>query len=112
MMSQKYNRIRRTSTFLLAFSNIRKHLQSKSPAAYRALPSAMTTILDVMAEHPRAWPIKRKMLAGVEQEFHLAVMDIAYRRLHVRYYVDEHDVCYLLAAWIDGQDEPSYIIES
>lgn len=111
-MSKKYNRIHRTSTFLLAFSDIREHLQSKSPAAFRALPSAMTIILDVIAEHPRAWPIKRKRLAGDEVEFHLAVKDIAYRRLHVRYYVDEHDVCYLLAAWIDGQDEPRYIIEN
>ena len=111
-MSEKYIRIRNTPTFLAAFSDIRENLQSKSPAAYRALPSAMTTILDVMAEHPRAWPIKRKMLGGGEQEFHLAVKDIAYRRLHVRYCVDEHDVCYLLAVWVDGQDEPRYIIEN
>ena len=111
-MSGKYNRIRHTPTFLAAFADIRDNLQSKSPAAYRALPSAMTTILDVMAEHPRAWPIKRKMLGGVEQEFHLAVKDIAYRRLHVRYFVDEDEVCYLVAIWVDGQDEPSYIIEN
>jgi hypothetical protein len=72
----------------------------------------MTTILDVMAEHPRAWPVKRKILGGLEQEFHLAVKDIAYRRLYVRYFVDEEDICYLLAVWIDGQDEPRYIIEN
>jgi hypothetical protein len=72
----------------------------------------MITILDVMDEHPRAWPVKRKILNGVEQEFHLAVTDIAYRRLHVRYVVDENDMCYLLAAWVDGQDEPRYIVEN
>jgi len=108
-MSGKYVRIRNTPTFLAAYSDIREYLRRKSPSAYRALPSAMTTILDVMAEHPRAWPVKRKILGGVEQEFHLAVKDIAYRRLHVRYFVDEEDICYLLAAWIDGQDEPRYI---
>ncbi len=53
-----------------------------------------------------------KMLGGVEQEFHLAVKDTAYRRLHVRYYVDEDDICSLLATWVDGQDEPHYTIES
>ncbi len=111
-MAKKYNRILRTTTFLAAFSAIRENLQSKSPAAYLALPSAISTILDVIAEHPRAWPVKRKTLGGVEQEFHLAIKDIAYRRLHVRYSVDEHDVCYLLAVWVDGQDEPSYIIEN
>lgn len=110
-MTGKYDRIRNTPTFAAAYSDIRENLQSKSPNAYRALPSAMTTILDVMAEYPRAWPVKRKMLGGVEQEFHLAVKDIAYRRLHVRYYVDEDDICYLLAAWVDGQDEPRYVIE-
>lgn len=110
-MAGKYDRIRNTPTFVAAYSDIRKHLQRKSPAAYRTLPSAMTTILDGMAEHPRAWPVKRKMLRGVEQGFHLAVKDIAYRRLHVQYYVDEDDICYLLAAWVDGQDEPRYIIE-
>ena len=112
MMSKKHDRILRTTTFLASFSDIRENLQRKSPAAYLALPSAITTILDVMAEHPRAWPIRKKMLGGVEQEFHLAIKDIAYRRLHVRYCVDERDVCYLLTAWVDGQDEPSYIIES
>jgi hypothetical protein len=110
-MAGKYDRIRTTPTFMAAYLDIRENLQRKSPVAYRALPSAMTTILNVMAEHPRAWPVKRKMLGGIEQEFHLAVKDIAYRRLHVRYYVDEDDICYLLAAWVDGQDEPRYIVE-
>lgn len=111
-MARKYDRILSTPTFTSAYSHIREYLQSKSPAAYRALPSAMTTILDVMAEHPRAWPVKRKLLGGVEFEFHLAVKNIAYRLLHVRYYVNEKDICYLLAAWIDGQDEPNYIVEN
>lgn len=109
-MSGKYARIRITPTFLAAYSDIREYLRRYSPGAYRVLPSAMTDILDVMAEHPRAWPAKRKMLQGIEQEFRLAVKEIAYRRLHVRYFVDEDDTCYLLAAWVDGQDEPRYII--
>lgn len=111
-MSGKYIRIHKTPTFLAAYSAIREYLRLNSPSAYRALPSAMTTILDVMAEHPRAWPVKRKLLGGVEQEFHLAVKDIAYRRLHVRYIVDEEDTRYLVAVWVDGQDEPRYIIEN
>ncbi len=109
-MAGKYDRIRRTAAFLSAYSDISENLQRKNPVAFRALPSAMTTIFNVMAEHPRAWPVKRKMLGGIELEFHLAVVDIAYRRLHVRYYV-ENDICYLLAAWVDGQDEPSYIVK-
>ncbi len=111
-MSGKYLRIKKTPTFLSAFSGVREYLRIKSPLAYRALPSTMITILDVMDEHPRAWPVKRKILNGVEQEFHLAVTDIAYRRLHVRYVVDANDMCYLLAAWVDGQDEPRYIVEN
>ena len=110
-MAQKYGRIRETPTFLAAYSDIRKNLRLRSPAAFLALPSAMTVILDVMAEHPRAWPIKRKMLKGVDREFHLAIKDIAYRRLHVRYLVGESDICYLLAVWVDGQNEPRYILE-
>jgi len=77
--------------------------------AYRALPQALTTILEVMTNHPQGWPIKRKNLAGKEVIFHLAVTDIAYRRLHVRYYVDENAICHLLTTWIDGQDEPRYM---
>jgi len=111
-MASRYNNIRRTPTFLAAFSEIRTHLRAASPAAYCALPSAMATILDVIAKHPQAWPVKRKMLGGVEHEFHLAIMDLAYRRIHVRYYVDDDGTCHLLAAWIDGQDEPTYIIPS
>ena len=110
-MAQKYGRIRETPTFLAAYSDIRKNLRLRSPAAYLALPSAMTAILDVMEEYPRAWPAKRKILRGVEREFHLAIKDIAYRRLHVRYLVRESDICYLMAVWVDGQDEPSYILE-
>jgi hypothetical protein len=107
----KYARIRSTPTFLAAYAEIRGYLRRHSPAAYCALPAAMTTILEVMAEHPRAWPVKRKRLGGVEQAFHQAVKDIAYRRLHVRYVVAEDDICYLVAVWVDGQDEPRYIME-
>ena len=110
-MAQKYGRIHATPTFIAAYTDMRKKLRFRSPAACIALPSAMTAILDVMAEHPRAWPIKRKKLKGVEREFHLAIKDIAYRRLHVRYLVGESDICYLLAVWVDGQDEPHYILE-
>lgn len=109
-MAGKYNKIRRTPTFIAAFSELRTHLREKSPVAYLALPSAMATILDVIEKYPRAWPVKRKMLGGIQQEFHLAIMDLAYRRIHVRYSVDDNGICYLLTAWIDGQDEPSYII--
>jgi hypothetical protein len=109
-MAGKYDKIRRTPTFIAAFSELRTHLREKSPVAYLALPSAMATILDIIEKHPRAWPVKRKMLGGNQHEFHLAIMDLAYRRIHVRYNVDDNGICYLLTAWIDGQDEPSYII--
>jgi hypothetical protein len=39
-----------------------------------------------------------------------AVIDIAYRRLHVRYHVDPDGISYLLAVWVDGHDEPNYSI--
>jgi len=109
-MTSKYKNIRRTPTFIAAFSELRTHLREKSPVAYLALPSAMATILDVIKKHPCAWPVKRKMLGGVQHEFYLAIMDLAYRRIHVRYYVDDNGICYFLTAWIDGQDEPKYII--
>jgi len=109
-MAVKYKNIRRTPTFIAAFSEVRSHLREKSPVAYLALPSAMATILDVIEKHPHAWPVRRKMLGGVQHEFHLAIVDLAYRRIHVRYYVDDNGICYLLTVWIDGQDEPNYII--
>ena len=70
----------------------------------------MTTILDTLNAHPRSWPRKRKQIAGTEYEFHLAIMSIAYRRLHLRYIVDGSDVCHLAAIWVDGHDEPKYSI--
>jgi hypothetical protein len=109
-MASKYKSIRRTPTFIAAFSELRTHLREKSPVAYLALPSAMETIFDVIEKHPRAWSVKRKMLGGTQHEFHLAIVDLAYRRIHVRYYVDENGICYLLTACVDGQDEPNYII--
>lgn len=109
-MASKYKSIRRAPTFITNFTELRTHLRETSPVAYLTLPSAMTTILDVIGKHPRAWPAKRKMLGGAQYEFHLAVVDLAYRRIHVRYYVDEDGICCLLTAWMDGQDEPSYIV--
>lgn len=108
-MAGKYLKIRRTLTFIAAYSEMRSYLKRSSPLAFLALPSAMKTILDVIDNHPRSWPIKRKCLGGVEEEFHLAIVDIAYRRLHVRYYVDTENVSYLLAVWVDGHDEPNYV---
>lgn len=108
-MVGKYRNIRRTPTFIAVFSELRSHLREKSPVAYLALPAAMATILDVIEKHPRAWPVKRKMLGGIQYVFHLAIVDLAYRRIHVRYYVDGNGIFYLLTAWIDGQDEPNYI---
>jgi hypothetical protein len=75
-----------------------------------ALPSAMGIILDVIDRQPRSWPIKRKQFGGVGYEFHNAIIDLAYRRLHLRYFVDNDDASYLLAVWVDGHDEPDYTI--
>lgn len=109
-MSGNYRKIRRTPTFIAAFDGLRTYLRRTSPLAYYALPSAMQTILDVIDSHPHAWPIKRKNLEGSERVFHLAVIDIAYRRLHVRYHVDADGISILLAVWVDGHDEPNYSI--
>jgi len=68
----------------------------------------MTTILDTIAASPRSWPLKRKSIGGIEYAFHLAIISIAYRRLHLRYFVDDADICYLAAIWVDGHDEPKY----
>jgi hypothetical protein len=111
-MAGKYQNIRRTPTFIAAYSEVSSYLRRTSPVAYHVLPSAMMTILDVIAAQPRAWPIKRKMLAGIDHEFHLAIMDLAYRRIHVRYHVDDDEISHLLAVWVDGQDEPNYVIGS
>jgi hypothetical protein len=108
-MSNKYQKIKRTPSFIAAYSEMRAYLKRSSPMAYLALPSAMETILDVIDMHPRSWPIKRKLLAGVECEFHLAIINIAYRRLHIRYLVDNDGMSYLLATWVDGHDEPNYL---
>lgn len=107
-MALKYQKIRRTPTFITAYSSLRERLRKSSPLAYFALPTAMLTILDVIDRHPKSWPVKRKVFGGVEREFHLAITAIAYRRLHVRYYVDAEEVSHLLAVWVDGQDEPQY----
>jgi hypothetical protein len=30
----------------------------------------------------------------------------------VRYCVDDADISYLLTAWLDGQDEPNYVLDT
>lgn len=77
-----------------------------------ALPLAMKTILDIIDAHPRGWPLRRKDIGGVTVEFHLAIVSIAYRQLHLRYFVDNADNAHLLAIWVDGQDEPDYRLET
>lgn len=105
---EQYRRIRRTPTFIEEYSRLRAYLQQSSPLAFQALPQAMTTILDTIDAHPRSWPLKRKRIADSEYAFHLAIISIAYRRLHVRYFVDDEDICHLAAVWVDGHDEPLY----
>jgi hypothetical protein len=107
-MPVKYSKIRRTATFLEDYAQIRIRLQRSSPLAYQALPHAMKVILDFIDKFPRAMPIRHKNFDGEDVEFHLAIVDIAHRRLHVRYHVDQHDMCFLMASWIDGDDEPDY----
>lgn len=109
-MKQKYQQIRRTPTFIVEYSYLRTYLHQSSPLAFQALSQAMTTILDTIDAHPRSWPRKRKKIGGTEYDFHLAIMSIAYRRLHLRYFVDDSEICYLAAIWVDGHDEPKYII--
>lgn len=107
-MSKKYSKIKRTPSFITMYSEMSAYLKRSSPVAFLALPSAMTVILDAIDRLPRAWPVKRKRLGGVDHEFHLAIVDLAYRRIHVRYFVDKDDICYLVAVWVDGHDEPNY----
>ena len=109
-MNSKYQQIKRTPTFIMEYSRLRTYLHQSSPMAFQALSQAMTTILDIIIAHPRSWPRKRRQIAGVEYEFHLAIISIAYRRLHLRYFVDDSEVCYLAAIWADGHDEPKYSI--
>jgi len=109
-MIKKFSRIRRTPTFMAAYLEMSSYLRKSSPLAFLALPSAMLLILDTIDRHPRSWPIKRKRLGSSEHEFHLAIVDIAYRRLHVRYHVDSDGIAYLLAVWVDGHDEPNYTL--
>lgn len=108
----KYQRIRRTPTFIEEYARLRTYLQQSSPLAFQSLPRAMTTILDTIGAHPRCWPFKRKRIGGAEYTFHLAIISLAYRRLHVRYFVDDEDICHLAAVWVDGHDEPRYKILS
>ena len=100
------------SFFIFAYAELRSYLKESSPMAFLALPQGMKTILDDIDNHPRGWPVKRKELGGVAIEFHLAIVNIAYRRLHVRYSVDDSGFSHLLSMWVDGHDEPSYVIDS
>jgi hypothetical protein len=107
-MPRKYTRIRRTPSFLAAFSEIRAYLQRSSPAAFLELPTGMQIILDVIDANPRSWPIRQKTIEGRELIFHLAVVNIAYRKLHIRYFVDADMISHLAAIWVDGNEEPTY----
>jgi hypothetical protein len=109
MNGRKYSRIRRTPTFLAAYSDIRACLQRSSPAAFLELPGGIQIILDAINANPRCWPIRRKLIDGCELIFHLAVVAIAYRKLHIQYFVDADNNAHLAAIWVDGNDEPSYI---
>jgi hypothetical protein len=70
----------------------------------------MQIIIDVIDNNPHGWPIRRKTIEGNELGFHLAVVNIAYRKLHVRYFVDSGSVAHLAAVWVDGNDEPTYLL--
>jgi len=108
MRRSKYSRINVTPVFETAYAEIADYLKISSPLAFMALPAAMTTILDTIDAHPYAWPVRRKIIGNREVEFHLAIVPVAYRRLHLRYRVDKEKSVYLLAIWVDGHDEPTY----
>jgi len=108
MKRRKYFRIRVTPACEAAYTDLSAYLQKSSPLAFIALPAAMATILDTIDAHPCAWPVRRKVLGNREVEFHLAIVPLAYRRLHLRYLVDREELTHLLAIWVDGHDEPTY----
>ena len=111
-MVKKHQKIRRTPNFISAYAEMSSYLKKSSPMAYLSLPQGMETILDVIDAHPRGWPIRRKNIGGIDLEFHIAIVSLAYRKLHVRYSVDDNDVSCLLAIWVDGNDEPNYTTDS
>ena len=108
MRRSKYSCINVTPVFEATYTDLSKSLNKSSPLAFIALPAAMTTILDTIDSHPYAWPVRRKVIGDMEIEFHLAIVPLAYRRLHLRYLVDDKKVTHLLAIWVDGHDEPNY----
>ena len=108
MKRGKYSRIRVTPAFEVAYTELSAYLHRSSPLAFMALPAAMTTILDTIDSHPCAWPVRRKVIGDREVEFHMAIIPLAYRRMHFRYLVDGEKVAHLLAIWVDGHDEPTY----
>lgn len=108
MKRRKYSRIRVTPVFEGAYSDLAEYLKRSSPLAFMALPAAITAILDTIDSHPCSWPVRRKIIGEKEVQFHLAVVPLAYRRLHLRYLVDSKKFVHLLAIWVDGHDEPGY----
>jgi len=111
-MVKKYLKIRRAPHFVSAYAEMSSYLKKSSPMAYLSLAQGMKTILDVIEAHPWGWPVRRKNIGGIDLEFHIAIVSIAYRKLHVRYAVDDDDVSHLLDVWVDGQDEPRYMTDS
>jgi hypothetical protein len=107
-MTKKYSRIRRLPAFVEDYVVIRARLRGSSPRAYLALPGAMRSIIDFISMFQLGMPVRRINIGGEDIEFHLAIVNIAHRKLHVRYHVDTHGICYLMTAWIDGDDEPDY----
>lgn len=77
MKVRRYGKIRRTPVFRSAYTTLRTHLREKSLAPYFALPPTLTAILDIIEKHPRAWPLRRVVMDGVEDEIHVPVMDLA-----------------------------------
>jgi len=108
MRRSRYSRINVTPVFEIAYAELADYLKTSSPLAFMALPAAMTTILDTIDSHPYAWPVRRKIVGDREVAFHLAIVPVSYRRLHLRYLVDTEKSVYLLAIWVDGHDEPTY----
>jgi len=108
MKRGKYSSIKVTPAFEGAYTELGGYLQRSSPLAFIALPAALTTILDTIDSHPCAWPVRRKVIGDREVEFHLAIVPLAYRRLQLRYLVDQEKLAHLLAIWVDGHDEPTY----
>jgi hypothetical protein len=108
MASNKYLHIKRLPTFNVTYKSLRDYLKRINLTAYLELPNGLTIILDAIELSRHGWPIKRVKMGRKEEQFHLAVVDIGTRTLHVRYHVDSNDCAHLLVAWVDGNDTPPY----